>query len=182
MDRKGIMIAGTLTEEGFKGSGKIVAKGTDFEAFPNFLGKNHLRDHRFDTAVPTIPSISIESQPGNGVAYAAGGTITVAVTFSETITITGDPCLELDIGGVTRQAGLQSDAPRSALAQDRDFGDRLVFQYQVAEGDTDSDGIGISANSLKLNGNGIYDSTGNAAELSHNTVAASSDQKVGTSQ
>ena len=61
---------------------------------------------------------------------------------------------------------------------ERAFSNLLVFDYTVQEGDTDTDGIGIGANSLKLNGGGIYDSAGNAAGLSHDAVAADSRQKV----
>ncbi len=49
------------------------------------------------------------------------------------------------------------------------------------QGDVDTDGIGIGANGLKLNGGGIYDIAGNSAGLSHDTVAADSGQKVDAS-
>ena len=65
--------------------------------------------------------------------------------------------------------------------KDRTFRESLFFQYQMQEDDTDTDRIGISANSLKLNGGAIYDKAGNAAGLSHNAVAADSSQKVDTS-
>lgn len=178
MDQKGIIIAAAFLDEGFKGDGKVKAKGTDYEAYPHFLGKDHLRDHKVDTAIPTISTVSIESRPANGEAYAAGENIGVAVNFNEPVTIVGDPHVELDVGGNARQAALTSDSPRSASAQDRQFGNKLTFQYQVAEGDADSDGIGISANSLKLNGGGIFDKAGNAAELSHDTVTADSAHRV----
>ena len=181
MDRKGIMIAGALFDEGFKGDGTIKAKGTGFEVFPYFLGQDHLRNHKVDTKTPSVSSVTFESRPGNGDAYAVGETMTVAVALDEEVTVTGDPYLELDIGGAARKAVLVPDAPRSASAQDREFGDRLVFQYQIVDGDTDSDGVGISANSLKLNGGGIYDKAGNAAGLDHSTVAANASQKVGAS-
>ena len=48
-------------------------------------------------------------------------------------------------------------------------------------GDDDSDGTGVDANVLKLNGGGVHDSAGNAADLSHGTVPADTDQKVDTS-
>ena len=181
MDAKGIVIVGALLQSGFHGGGTITLKGSDAEAMPFFLGKDHSRRHKVDTEIPSISSVAIESRPGNGQAYAAGETISIAVVFSEEITIIGDPFLELDVGGVARQAMPQSNAPRSTSAQDRRFSNKIVFQYQVAEGDADSDGIGISANSLKLNGGGIYDGAGNAAGLSHTTVVADSSQKVGSS-
>ena len=50
--------------------------------------------------------------------------------------------------------------------------------YTVQEGDCDSDGLGISANSLRLNGGAIRDPAGNASGLSHETVIADPGQRV----
>ena len=181
MDHNGVGIAGGSPGRNFGGDGTIVAESTDVEFLPWYFGREHSSGHNVDTEIPTITSVTLESQPSNGEAYAAGETISVAVTFGEEITLTGDPYLELDVGGVASQATLTSEAPRSASASQRGYGTKIVFQYQVVDGDTDSDGIGISANSLKLNGGGIYDKAGNAAGISHNAVAANANQKVGTS-
>ena len=43
----------------------------------------------------------------------------------------------------------------------------MVFSYTVAEGDSDTDGVAISANALTLNGGSIKDASGNAASLTH---------------
>ena len=179
VDRKGIGIAAGGENFGFGGNGAIRAKGTNVAAYPHYLGKDHYSEHKVDTAIPSISSVAIESRPSNGEAYAAGETISVAVTFGEEITLTGDPYIELDIGGVARQATLTSAAPRSTSAQERRFSKKLVFQYQVTEADSDNDGVGISANSLKLNGGGIFDWAGNAAGQSHSALAADSKHKVG---
>ena len=53
----------------------------------------------------------------------------------------------------------------------RDYG---FFGYVVQEGDLDSDGVAISANSIDLNGGFIRDPAGNDAILTHSAVAASS--------
>ena len=96
------------------------------------------------------------------------------VVFSEQVMATGDLQLELDVGGIARQATLLP-VPEGT------FSNPLVFQYMVQEGDMDSDGIGIGANLLKLNGGGIHDSAGNAADVSHGAVPAEPGQKVDTS-
>lgn len=176
VDRRGIGIAAGHGDFGFNGSGSIKAKGTNVAVYPHYLGKDHYEEHRVDAVVPTLTSLVIESRPSNGQAYVVGETIRVAAAFSEKVTITGEPTLSLDIGGATRLATIAPDAPRSTSADNRRFSDRIVFQYQVAEGDADSDGIGIDANSLKLNGGGVYDWAGNAAGISHTAIAASSNQ------
>ena len=176
MDPKGIgLIMGNGdTGGGFDGDGTIKAKGTDVERNPWYLGTGHQPDHRVDTEPPTVSSISFTSSPTNGETYSAGETISVKVVFSEDVTPSGDLSMEVDVGGVTRQATLRP-------VPERAFDDSLVFDYTVQEGDADTDGIGIGANSLKLNGGSIYDIAGNSAGLSHDAVAADSGQKVDTS-
>ena len=97
------------------------------------------------------------------------------------MTITGAPQLELDIGGTPRRATLRSGATGNSAAPQREFGETAAFQYAVQDGDTDTDGIGIDANSLRLNGGDIRDSAGNAAGLSHEAVTADPTQQVDTS-
>ena len=159
---------------GFDGSGTIRAKGTDVERNPFYRGTGHQPEHKVDTEAPDISSVSITSRPAYGEAYDTGELVSVELVFSERVTITGDPRMELDVGGVARHATLLP-------APERAFSNPIVFQYRVQEGDMDSDGIGIGANLLKLNGGGIYDSAGNAAYLSHATVTADAGQKVDTS-
>ena len=176
MDSEGIMIMGRSAEFGVRGDGTIKAKGTQVQWYEYYLGTNHLPDHKVDAVPPTIKSVTIESRPGNGQTYELGEFVEVAVTFSEKVTSSGALQLDLDMGGTPRQATL-----RSPTAQDRTFGEAIIFEYRVSEGDADTDGIGISANSLNLNSGAIRDEAGNAAGLSRSAVAADSHQKVDTS-
>lgn len=80
--------------------------------------------------------------------------------------------MKLDIGEVPRRARVQTPPTGST------FSDTVVFSYRVQEGDNDPDGIGISANTLRLNGGAILDRAGNAAGLSHGTVPADPSHKV----
>ena len=100
-----------------------------------------------DTTAPTISSVAITSDPdeddadlgaymvgrsggsivqstgwASGV-YRIGDDVQVTVTFSENITVTGTPQLELDIGGSAKAAGYESVTTTS-----------VVFSYTVAEG------------------------------------------------
>ena len=161
-------------QSGFGGSGTIKAKGTDVERNPWYLGTGHQPDHKVDTEPPVISSLSITSRPANGNAYDSGELITAQVIFSEKVTTSGEPCLELSVSGKAHQATLVPVSEGS-------FSNSLAFEYEVQDGDADSDGIGFDANVLRLNGGGIHDSAGNAAGLSHDAVPADSGQNVDTS-
>ena len=175
MDDQGIMVSMGTDRSGFGGDGTIKAKGTDVERHPYYLGLGHQPDHKVDTAPPTVSSVSITSRPDQGETYGAGEVISIEVVFSEKVTPYGDLQLELDVGGAARVARLRPVAERT-------FGDSLVFDYTVQKGDVDGDGIGISANSLGLNGGDIHDSAGNSAGLNHQAVLADPGHKVATSQ
>ena len=127
-----------------------------------------------DTTAPTISSIAITSDPDAGDAreeddgvYGIGDAIEVTVTFSENVTVTGTPRLELYIGG-----------PGKTAAYESVVGSTVVFSYTVAERDWDNDGIAISSNRLTLNGGSIKDAADNDADLSHDALSAQEDHKV----
>ena len=53
---------------------------------------------------PTVSSIAVTSNPGTDGAYDTLDVITVTVTFSEAVAVTGTPLISLDIGGRKREA------------------------------------------------------------------------------
>ena len=116
---------------------------------------------------PTIKSVAITSDPGDDDTYGTGDTIQVTATFSENVTVTGTPELEIDIGGETKTASYSSTS-----------GDKVKFTYTVALGDSDDDGISIDANSLGLNGGTIRDNADIDAVITHAAVDADSGHKV----
>ncbi len=164
-DIRGIAIPHGATA--VRGNGTINAEGTDVEYLQHFAATGHLPDHKIDTTAPTISGLYITSRPANTHAYTVGETITVNMVFNEPVAKTGNLQLELDIGGTTRHATLQPDANPN-----RRFNNDMTFQYQIQTGDTDPDGIEISADSLQLNGGTIHDRAGNAAHLTHQPLAA----------
>ena len=170
MDDRGIGLILGKEGAGFGGSGTIKAEGTDVERNPWYLGTGHQPDHKVDTVPPSVESIAITSQPADGSGYMAGESITAEVSFSEEVTFRGSVLLEFDIGGAP------SYAPPVSASQGS-YGKSLVFQYRVEEGDTDGDGIVIEANKLSAIG-GVFDSAGNAADLSHPAVSPELNQKV----
>jgi hypothetical protein len=100
----------------------------------------------------TAPTIATVTAPTNG-SYKPSETPTFTVGFSESVTITGTPRLELTVGSATRYATLVSMVDsRTAL-----------FRYTVglSIGEFDSDGISLSTN-LDLNSATIRDLANNS--------------------
>ena len=144
-----------------------------------------------DTTSPAISSVAITSDPDENDAdlgaysigrsggsivsssnwassvYRIGDDVQVTVMFSENVTVTGSPQLELAIGSSNRTAEYESTD-----------GSAVVFSYTVAEGDSDSNGIAIRANKLTLNSGSINDAADNAANLSYNALADQNGHKV----
>ena len=119
-----------------------------------------------DTTSPEVSSVAISSNPGSDRTYAAGDDIEVMVTFSETVEVTGTPQLRLELGGGTRTATYEGGTGTAAL----------VFAYEVADGESDNDGVGVEEDSLS--GGTIRDEARNSAKLDHEGLAADSGHKV----
>ena len=119
-----------------------------------------------DTTSPTVSKLAITSDPGTDRTYAVDDEIQVTVTFSETVEVTGTPQLRLELGGGRRTADYEGGSGTAAL----------VFAYKVADGESDTDGMGIEADSLS--GGTIRDEARNNAELDHDGLAADSGHKV----
>jgi hypothetical protein len=91
-----------------------------------------------DTAQPSISTVSSSTANGR---YKAGETITIVVSFSESVTVTGVPYLTLETGATDRQAQYVSGSGSSTL----------TFAYVVQAGDTSTDLNYISTSALNLN-------------------------------
>ena len=117
---------------------------------------------------PTVRGIEISSNPGTDGIYAAEDEVRVTVTFSRVVEVTGVLELELRVGTEVKQALYRSGAGTS----------ELVFTYQVAEGDVDTDGMSIEAGSLLLDEGTIGDPAGNAALPDHEGLEADPRHRV----
>ncbi|WP_034374585.1 Ig-like domain-containing protein, partial [Comamonas testosteroni] len=105
-----------------------------------------------DTTPPTVTSVS--SSTANGT-YKAGDVISVTVTFSEVVTVTGTPQLTLETGAIDRVINYSSGSGTSTL----------TFNYTVQAGDTNADLDYLSTGALALNGGSIRDAAANNATL-----------------
>jgi hypothetical protein len=105
-----------------------------------------------DGAAPTVTGVS---SAHTHAANKAGDVITIQVTFSENVTVTGTPQLTLETGTIDRAVDYASGSGSNTL----------VFNYTVQAGDTSSDLDYTSTTALALNGGTITDSAGNDALL-----------------
>lgn len=100
--------------------------------------------------VPTVVSVTA---PANATYYTAQNLDFVA-TFSENITVTGTPRINLTIGSTTRYATYQSGTGTTAI----------TFRYTLVQGDIDTDGI-ANTSPMELNGGTLRDGSANNAPL-----------------
>ena len=135
-------------------------------------------------APPAIRSISITSDPGSDQTYAVGDTITVAVSFTKRILVqsfVGERVnLRLSIGGSVKTLTFPLSGANPPNL-------RISFSYTVKLGDSDTDGISIPANPLRVaaGGNFIRATTADApvepavnADLSYAGLADQAGHKV----
>ncbi len=111
------------------------------------LGAN--KDLVIDTTAPTVTNVT--STTVNG-AYNVGHTVTVTVTFSEPVYVTGTPQLALNSGGTA----LYSSGSRTGT---------LSFTYTVGAGQNSADLDYTTTTALSLNGGAIDDAADNPANL-----------------
>ena len=138
--------------------------GNDAEA----LSREPVTNDTPDTTAPTVSSLAITSNPGGDQIYAAEDEIEVTVTFSETVVVTRTPRMRLRVGSRSRTAGYLRGSGAAAL----------VFSYEVALGDEDTDGVSIAAGRIDRNGGTIKDEADNDAVLDHEAVAPQAGHKV----
>ena len=111
----------------------------------------------FTTILPTVSNVS--SSTTNGT-YKAGDAINVSITFTDNVTVTGIPQIQLETGTTDEYATYTSGSGTNVLS----------FTYTVVTGDVSADLDYKATGSLGLNGGSINSSDGIAATLTLPTV------------
>lgn len=112
-----------------------------------------------DTVAPSVSNVTGATADGS---YNTGDVISLQVSFSENVTVTGTPQLTLETGAVDRSVNYVSGSGSSTL----------VFNYTVQAGDASNDLDYLSSNALSLNGGTIVDAAGNSSMLTLPTPGA----------
>ena len=159
----------TIAADALAAGGGVIGSGT-LAATRTHAAVGADAAHKVDGVRPSITAApSVTSRPSRGDGYYRSlEKITVALSFSETVQVSGTPRLGLSVGSLTWPASYGSGA-RSAT---------LSFDWTVKPTDLDTDGISVAANGVMLRGGVIADLAGNAALLSHAALAAQTEHKV----
>lgn len=102
-------------------------------------------------SAPSITSVTSTTTSGS---YKVGDTISIAVTFSQAVTVTGTPKLNLNFG-----------APAEATYTAGSGSTTLIFSYTINPGDTIDAFDVANTSALKLDGAKIANATGASAKL-----------------
>ncbi|MFM4705261.1 cadherin domain-containing protein [Aeromonas bivalvium] len=105
-----------------------------------------------DTTSPVVNGVSSATAAGT---YGVGDVISIQVSFSEAVTVSGTPQLTLETGTTDRAINYVSGSGSNTL----------TFNYTVQAGDTSADLDYLSSGALTLNGGIIHDAAGNFAAL-----------------
>ncbi|CAL1520728.1 Ig-like domain-containing protein [Chitinophaga sp. MM2321] len=116
----------------------------------------------YDGTAPAVTSVDV---PLNGI-YTTAGVLSFALHFSENVTVSGTPSLDVIIGTTTRQATYTGGSNSNTL----------TFSYTVQDGDMDMDGIALGA---AVNGT-IRDASSNNATPAINHAGSTTNVLVNT--
>ena len=161
------VLADTLELNG----GTIQASGVDADL--SHTGLAHDADHKVDWRLPgaAVTAVEITSDPGDDNTYASDDVISITLTFSEAVDVTGTPQVAIDMDPAewgTKQAAYQSGSGTSSL----------TFTHTVAEPNISTQGIAVLANTLELNGGTIQSAAEVDADLAHTGLAHDGSHKV----
>ena len=146
---------GSITKNG----GTILASADDSGVPLNYPEMAEQAAHKIDQT--RITGVSMQSTPASGDTYAAAETVTVRVTFSEAVDVTGTPYVYLNVGGAVRKAVFTSGSGSA----------NLDFAYTVAAADFDADGVKVCTQTALNRGCG-------RVQLDGGAIVASSDELV----
>ena len=129
------------------------------------------------TMVPTpTATVAFSSRPLTGNTYRRQEKIVVVANFNYQVDVTGTPRVALTVGTRTRYANF---IRYDTFGHSR-YRKRVLFEYVVQSGDSDTDGVDIPMNALQLNGGAVtlINNSGANADLSHDAVEGGSGHKV----
>jgi hypothetical protein len=120
--------------------------------------------------VPVVQSVAITSDAGADNTYKAGDVVRVNVTFSDAVHVTGTPQMQINVGGTLRTATFVAGNDTNTLS----------FDYTIASGDNDPNGLSIDMAALQLNGATIRTVAGEPALVLTPAAADQGTQLVDT--
>ena len=123
-----------------------------------------------ESAPVSVSGAAVASSPALGDTYGNGETISIILTFSDAVDVTGSPRLKLDLDSADWGEQWAAYASGSGTAT-------LTFTYIVVEPNISTQGIAVLVNTLELNG-GTIQADGVDANLAHTGLAHDDEHKV----
>ena len=124
---------------------------------------------------PTVEGTPGLSASGSDGSWAPGETVEATVTFSEAVTVvtsSGTPSITLTLGGTVEQSASYTRGSGTKA---------LVFAYTLSDSDGSHTAMGVSQDSLALNGGSITsEASGADADLGHNGALIMGESDGGT--
>ena len=160
-------------------NGGSIKDGADNDADLSHSAVSTQAGHMVDGIRPTITSAYLvgSSSSQDGV-HTIDEYLHAGVRFSEHVYVSGypGPRQKLNFEGTTKYADFlgafpQCNEPICVYGSHMRYGITVDFDYMIAKGDLDLDGVAIDANPLVLNGGSIRDGAGNDAVLTHSAIA-----------
>lgn len=123
-------------------------------------------------SVPTVTAVEVTSDAGDHDTYAMAQVISVRLTFSEAVAVTGTPLVGIDMDPAHWGRKDAVYASGSGTAE-------LIFTHTVVEPNYSTQGIAVLADTLSLDGGTIQSvSSQTDAELSHAGLGHDPEHKV----
>src|SRR5690606_18851731 len=117
------------SDEGYENGGRQLALDLDAASNPRLYGSS-IDMGAFERQMPAANRVVV---PTAGT-YRIGQPLTFVVTFDAPVSVAGTPYIPLLVGGHDRQARYESGSEPNTM----------TFQYEVAEGDEDTEGIAMT--------------------------------------
>ena len=95
-------------------------------------------------------AIEVSGRQNAADTYGLNNVIEFTATFSENVTVTGDPVLEFCLNADTESCTDDAAQRDAAYSTTKSSADTAVFTYTVLAADTDADGISFAADAIKL--------------------------------
>ena len=142
LDSNGVSLCSDTSLHGLCGrislnGGTITATADDTAVAVNYPEMEDQAAHRIDGSA-RITGVSMQSSPASGDTYAAGETITIRLSFTEAVDVTGRPFVYLNVGGSLGKAVYGAGSGSA----------NLDFSYTVAAVDFDANGVSICSSRL----------------------------------
>ncbi len=151
-DINGISVVGNTLTGNIFDTFKNEANTTDL----SFTDIDSNLDHKVQSIKVDISNITFMSTPLDNNTYVEGEVIEIKLEISKPVIVLGEPTIDLEIGESIKKAIYMPTDKYTKI---------LIFKYTVAQGDYDTDGIKIKANSLTLNKGSILDTNNQSLGL-----------------